>query len=112
MNWMSSGKKLILGIATVLLTASVLNSVFVDSTLLSQNCTISLSERGHALQIDTKQTGLLTDCIAPVSGTVNWFDWIGGKSSSYQFHFLDLLELLHGDDVTYQPVPQGEGRSI
>jgi hypothetical protein len=29
---------------------------------------------------------------------VSWFSWIAGKSPSFQFHFLDLLELLHGDD--------------
>ena len=112
MNWKSSSKKLTLGIATGLLTASVLNSVVVDSTLISQNCTSSLSNPGYALQTDTKNTGLLTNCVVPVSETVNWFDWIGGKSSSYQFHFLDLLELLYGDDVSYKPLPQGKGRDV
>ncbi|WP_338519900.1 hypothetical protein [Alteromonas gracilis] len=29
---------------------------------------------------------------------VSWFSWIAGKSPSFQFHFLDLLELLHNDD--------------
>ena len=29
---------------------------------------------------------------------VSWFSWIAGKSPSFQFHFLDLLELLHSDD--------------
>lgn len=29
---------------------------------------------------------------------VSWLSWIAGKSSSFQFHFLDLLELLHSDD--------------
>ena len=29
---------------------------------------------------------------------VSWLSWIAGKSSSFQFHFLDLLELLHNDD--------------
>jgi len=28
---------------------------------------------------------------------VSWFSWLSGKSPSFQFHFLDLLELLHGD---------------
>ncbi|RDV26708.1 hypothetical protein DXV75_06900 [Alteromonas aestuariivivens] len=27
---------------------------------------------------------------------VSWLSWISGKSSTYQFHFLDLLELLYG----------------
>ncbi len=25
---------------------------------------------------------------------VSWFSWFSGRSSSYQFHFIDLLELL------------------
>lgn len=29
---------------------------------------------------------------------VSWLSWLAGKSPSFQFHFLDLLELLHGDD--------------
>jgi hypothetical protein len=29
---------------------------------------------------------------------VSWLSWIAGKSPSFQFHFLDLLELLHNDD--------------
>lgn len=29
---------------------------------------------------------------------VSWLSWIAGKSPSFQFHFLDLLELLHDDD--------------
>tara|TARA_A200000113_G_scaffold128094_1_gene115280 strand:+ start:196 stop:504 length:309 start_codon:yes stop_codon:yes gene_type:complete len=29
---------------------------------------------------------------------VSWFSWIAGKSFSFQFHFLDLLELLHNDE--------------
>ena len=28
--------------------------------------------------------------------TVSWTRWLSGKSSSFQFHFLDLLELLYG----------------
>ena len=29
---------------------------------------------------------------------VSWLSWIAGKSSSFQFHFLDLLELMHSDE--------------
>ena len=29
---------------------------------------------------------------------VSWLSWIAGRSPSFQFHFLDLLELLHDDD--------------
>ncbi len=30
---------------------------------------------------------------------VSWFSWLAGKSASYQFHFLDLLELLYKHDT-------------
>ena len=29
---------------------------------------------------------------------VSWYSWLAGKSASYQFHFLDLLELLYSRD--------------
>lgn len=29
------------------------------------------------------------------SDSVSWFSWLTGKSLSYEFHFLDLVELLH-----------------
>lgn len=29
---------------------------------------------------------------------VSWYSWLAGKSASYQFHFLDLLELLYSPD--------------
>ena len=29
---------------------------------------------------------------------VSWLSWVAGKSPSFQFHFLDLLELLHDDE--------------
>jgi hypothetical protein len=31
---------------------------------------------------------------------VSWLSWLAGKSPSFQFHFLDLLELLHSDDAS------------
>lgn len=40
------------------------------------------------------------NCAQPKE-TVSWLSWFTGKSSSYQFHFLDLLELLsRGDQQT------------
>ncbi|WP_144211970.1 hypothetical protein [Shewanella donghaensis] len=32
------------------------------------------------------------------SDNVSWGDWVTGNSRSSQFHFLDLLELLHSND--------------
>ncbi|MCF2947626.1 hypothetical protein L0668_05860 [Paraglaciecola aquimarina] len=33
-------------------------------------------------------------CASTQSDAVSWGAWISGKSSSYQFHFINLLELL------------------
>jgi hypothetical protein len=33
-------------------------------------------------------------CAAEQSQGVSWSAWFSGRSSSYQFHFIDLLELL------------------
>lgn len=33
-------------------------------------------------------------CASKQSTGVSWFSWITGRSTSYQFHYLDLLELL------------------
>ena len=39
---------------------------------------------------------LVTQCGATMVSEVSWLEWFSGKSSSYQFHFFDLLELLYG----------------
>lgn len=33
-------------------------------------------------------------CASTQSEAVSWSSWFSGRSSSYQFHFIDLLELL------------------
>ena len=33
-------------------------------------------------------------CAAKPSQGISWSEWFTGRSSSYQFHFIDLLELL------------------
>lgn len=33
-------------------------------------------------------------CVSEQSQGVSWSEWFTGRSSSYQFHFIDLLELL------------------
>ena len=37
-------------------------------------------------------------CVANQSHGVSWSEWFTGRSSSYQFHFIDLLELLSRSD--------------
>ncbi|WP_334031353.1 hypothetical protein [Alteromonas sp. P256] len=43
---------------------------------------------------------ILNQCARYQEGVeeVSWLSWVAGKSSSFQFHFLDLLELLHSDN--------------
>lgn len=36
-------------------------------------------------------------CALKPQSQVSWRSWLTGKSSSYQFHYLDLLELLSRD---------------
>ncbi|QJR80561.1 hypothetical protein CA267_007120 [Alteromonas pelagimontana] len=41
-------------------------------------------------------THLQNPCLPGETSHVSWLSWVSGKSQSYQFHFLDLLELLYG----------------
>ncbi|MCU7553321.1 hypothetical protein OCL06_01775 [Alteromonas sp. ASW11-19] len=42
-------------------------------------------------------------------GEVSWLSWVAGRSLSYDFHYLDLLELLHDDSNDGDlSSPQGE----
>ncbi len=36
-------------------------------------------------------------CALQHAAQVSWFSWFFGKPETYQFHFLDLLELLNRD---------------
>lgn len=44
----------------------------------------------------------LNRCASEQKNDVSWTSWFSGRSSSYQFHYLDLLELLSrvGEDST------------
>ena len=44
-------------------------------------------------------------CAVQQSQGVSWTEWFTGRSSSYQFHFIDLLELLYrsGNSDTKNP---------
>lgn len=50
------------------------------------DCTVKVSVPGE------RQTVQRIDCAT----SLNWIEWISGKSRSPQFHFLDLLELVFG----------------
>ncbi|RUO19003.1 hypothetical protein CWE08_10620 [Aliidiomarina iranensis] len=53
----------------------------------ANNCSIDVVIPGE------RQVLQRLDCAA----SLNWIEWISGKSRSPQFHFLDLLELMFGD---------------
>lgn len=50
------------------------------------------------------QGHLVTQCGAAMVSEVSWLEWFSGKSSSYQFHFFDLLELLYGRSESVRSV--------
>ena len=60
-----------------------------------QMCTNDASRvAAHAVQ----------QCDGLATVEVSWLEWVSGKSSSYQFHLFDLLELLYGNsDRDFQP---------
>ncbi|EGN75360.1 hypothetical protein A28LD_0973 [Idiomarina sp. A28L] len=60
------------------------------------DCTIKVSIPGE------RQVVQRIDCAA----SLNWVEWVSGKSRSPQFHFLDLLELLFGNKSN-QPSSSG-----
>ncbi|MDM7861255.1 hypothetical protein QTP81_11680 [Alteromonas sp. ASW11-36] len=87
MNRKSFGKLSIAATASAAAIVFVLHTGSVESQLMEQ-CEMVKAQSNHSV----------TTCQVSAQETVSWFDWIGGKSQSYQFHFLDLLELLYSDD--------------
>lgn len=39
----------------------------------------------------------VAECLA-ANDTLTWLEWLSGESRSTQFHFLDFIELVFGDD--------------
>lgn len=90
MNRKSIGKKSVATALSGMALVAVLSSHAFDSQTAgscvennSPNNTTSVS---------------LSGCQSFMAEAVSWFDWVGGKSRSHQFHFLDLLELLYSND--------------
>ena len=88
MNRKSIGKKTIVSVLSASAVVVMLNLKALDTEWLVE-CQASTSS------FKPEQSHL---CKNSMLDSVNWFDWLGGKSRSYQFHFLDLLELLYSDD--------------
>lgn len=46
-------------------------------------------------------------CAQSKSDSVSWSSWFSGKSSGFQFHYLDLLELLSRSTDNHEHRPHG-----
>ncbi|MFC3187080.1 hypothetical protein ACFOD0_09285 [Shewanella intestini] len=47
---------------------------------------------------------------ATQNNDVSWTNWLSGNSRSSQFHFIDLLELIHGHKQ--KPLPELPGSQV
>lgn len=48
-------------------------------------------------------------CASQQADEISWMGWVQGQSGSYQFHFIDLLELLSRyAEETEEPQPAGQ----
>ena len=104
MNRISTSKKVTSGLAAVFAIGLLTNIGTIHSSLnVDSECSATAP---YAL---AQSDAFKQACSANVKETVSWFNWIGGKSPSYQFHFLDLLELLYDDESANDGMPQGGG---
>lgn len=83
--------------ATVLAIAAVavgMTAVSVQS--LSDNNTTACVCDGNTNYNPALPASHPSNRCAQQTDNVSWSNWLTGKSRSSQFHFVDLLELLHG----------------
>lgn len=92
---------------TVGIAALVVQALSAADNTLSQNC-------GSVTEYNAKlPSSHPNNRCAVQDDDLSWTNWLSGKSRSGQFHFIDLLELLHGherkplDDMT----PNNSGSS-
>jgi hypothetical protein len=71
---MERNKKRLLSLVPLLMLTGVASTSYLEQDLFLQSC----------------QTQPTCDALAK---TLNWSDWLSGSSSA-QFHFIDLLELI------------------
>lgn len=111
MNRMSTSKKISVG-AAALFSLGVLVNISAMESNFGSDCECLAASTTNISHSITHDPISHSNCIAQTQDTISWFDWIGGKSPSYQFHFLDLLELLYGDDASNDQMPQRPGGSV
>ena len=107
MNRMSNSKRVTTGLAAVFAIGLFTNIGTVQSSL-NANCECSATAPYALAQTDAFKQA----CSTKTKETVSWFDWIGGKSPSYQFHFLDLLELLYDDEESSNDAMPKSGGAV
>ncbi|MDP2560990.1 hypothetical protein [Psychrobium sp. 1_MG-2023] len=78
---MNSYKKRLLALVPVVMLTSIASTSYLDEQSLFNSC-----KAQYANPTANNNCQLVAD-------TVDWFDWLTGSSSS-QFHFIDLLELI------------------
>ncbi|MDF0535012.1 hypothetical protein KDN34_16000 [Shewanella yunxiaonensis] len=92
---------------TVGIAALVFQSLTAADDSLAQNCAQVTEYNSNLPSSHPNNRCAVQD------DDLSWTSWLSGKSRSGQFHFIDLLELLHGherkplDDMT----PTNTGRS-
>ncbi|WP_394129273.1 hypothetical protein [Shewanella maritima] len=91
-----------LNTTTVKLTSAslALSALGLTFTVMSQSSTEDLSTQACVCDSDTSYNTSLpsshpSNRCATQGDDVSWGKWLTGNSRSTQFHFIDLLELLH-----------------
>ncbi|WP_340678335.1 hypothetical protein [Paraglaciecola sp.] len=57
---------------------------------------------GLAFATELPMSHPINRCASEQVAGVSWLSWLSGQSNSYQFHFLDLLELLSRQAETFK----------
>ncbi len=81
------------GILTTACSAFVATMVFAQVSLVEEDefCANSVKVKyNHQLPMNHP----VNRCAVQQHSDVSWSAWLSGRSKSYQFHYLDLLELL------------------
>lgn len=89
-------KTWMLGLSAVaLISLSILSYIDVPANLAQQkNCYCYTTQAVQQEMLQCKR-----------EAHTSWFAWLTGKSSSAQFHYLDLLELMLGSKNTSDTFP-------
>ncbi|MDC2889071.1 hypothetical protein [Psychrosphaera algicola] len=64
------------------------------STVIFCSATTAATVSNVNCECAQKQNG----CEAPKAQSPSWWNWITGNKNGSQFHFFDLIELLHNSD--------------